>query len=87
MLIISIKYAINLGRDQGINIRHRVKQIIELLQDDELLQEERRKTKAENKEKYQGFSKEDMAMKGKSSFDSWDSSKYKNSRSNNFDFP
>ena len=52
------------GRDQGVNIRHRVKQVIELLQDDDLLAEERRKTKAESKEKYQGFSREDLMMKG-----------------------
>lgn len=45
-------------------VRHRVKQIIELLQDDELLMHERQKTKTENKEKYQGYSKEDMLYKG-----------------------
>uniref|UniRef100_A0A915E0Y0 ENTH domain-containing protein n=1 Tax=Ditylenchus dipsaci TaxID=166011 RepID=A0A915E0Y0_9BILA len=33
------------GKDEGINIRHRVKAIIELLQDDELLRSERKKAK------------------------------------------
>uniref|UniRef100_A0A1I7RLS1 ENTH domain-containing protein n=1 Tax=Bursaphelenchus xylophilus TaxID=6326 RepID=A0A1I7RLS1_BURXY len=81
------------GRDQGVNIRHRVKQIIELLQDDELLVEERRKARGENKDKYQGYSKEDMMMKGgvssskSSSFDNWDrkSSGGFNSRKDKFD--
>lgn len=82
------------GRDQGVNIRHRVKQIIELLQDEELLAEERRKARGENKDKYQGYSKEDMMMGGSSSrqskFDSWDDKKdswSKKSSSGGFDLP
>ncbi|KAI6222343.1 Clathrin interactor 1 [Aphelenchoides fujianensis] len=73
------------GRDQGVNIRHRVKQIIELLQDEDLLMEERRKTKSENKNKYQGFSKEDMMMKDR--FESWNDSKYKSRKSDDFELP
>ncbi|KAI6187592.1 ENTH domain-containing protein [Aphelenchoides besseyi] len=79
------------GRDQGVNIRHRVKQIIELLQDEELLMEERRKTKTENKEKYQGFSKEDMMMRGgsskMSSFDSWNDKKFNSRKYDDFELP
>ncbi|MFH4979137.1 hypothetical protein AB6A40_005846 [Gnathostoma spinigerum] len=59
----SYKY-IERGKDQGINVRHRAKLLCELIQDDDLLREERRKIKNEGKEKYQGFSKEDLRMHG-----------------------
>lgn len=52
------------GRDEGANVRHRVKQILELLADDDLLRQERRKSKHEGKEKYQGFSREEMMYGG-----------------------
>ncbi|KAL3068133.1 hypothetical protein niasHT_027963 [Heterodera trifolii] len=48
------------GKDEGMNVRHRVKLILELLNDEELLRIERKKAKTEGREKYQGFSKEDM---------------------------
>jgi hypothetical protein len=41
-----------------------------MVQDDEILRAERRKAKKEGKEKYQGFSKEDMKMGGGSSYSS-----------------
>uniref|UniRef100_A0A914E6P9 ENTH domain-containing protein n=1 Tax=Acrobeloides nanus TaxID=290746 RepID=A0A914E6P9_9BILA len=69
------------GKDQGVNVRHRAKLVSELIQDEELLRTERRKVKTEGKEKYQGYSKEEMNMKGgTSSFDS----KWKNDRKNDF---
>ena len=79
----SYKYLDERGKDEGINVRHRVKAIIELLQDDDALRGERRKAKIEGREKYQGFSKEEMMMKGKfSNFDSWnEKSKPSNSSS------
>ncbi|TMS36172.1 hypothetical protein L596_003406 [Steinernema carpocapsae] len=73
------------GKDQGVNIRHRVKLIIELIQDEDLLREERKKAKSEGKEKYQGYSKEEMRMgKGGSyssssmgNIDDWNGRSYK----------
>lgn len=41
-------------------MRHRVKLVTDLLQDDEALRAERRKAKKEGREKYQGYSKDDM---------------------------
>lgn len=71
----SYKYLDERGKDEGINgkqclfiiiflVRHRVKAIIELIQNDDLLRSERKKAKVEGREKYQGFSKEEMMMKG-----------------------
>ncbi|KAI8817242.1 uncharacterized protein EV422DRAFT_542067 [Fimicolochytrium jonesii] len=42
------------GKDQGINIRHRAKEILELLNDNERIKSERKKAK-ENKQKYTGM--------------------------------
>lgn len=82
----SYKYLDERGKDEGINIRHRVKLVIELLQDDELLRIERHKSKTEGKEKYQGFSKEDMLYKSglgnkSSNFDNWNFKSYLNNGS------
>lgn len=44
---------------------------MELLNDEELLRTERRKAKTEGREKYQGYSKEDM-IRGGSKFDSFE---------------
>lgn len=46
-----------LGKDQGINIRHKVRELIDFIQDDEKLREERKKAK-KNKDKYIGMSSE-----------------------------
>lgn len=43
------------GKDQGINVRIKVKEIIELIQDDERIREERKKAK-KNREKFSGYS-------------------------------
>ncbi|KAJ2083889.1 Epsin-3, clathrin recruitment and traffic between the Golgi and endosome [Coemansia sp. RSA 988] len=42
------------GKDQGINVRHRSKEIVDLINDDERLREERKKSKA-SRDKYGGF--------------------------------
>lgn len=41
------------GKDQGINVRHKVKEIVEFIQDDDRLRDERKKAKA-NRDKYIG---------------------------------
>ncbi|KAM4748414.1 clathrin interactor 1 isoform 2-T2 [Rhinophrynus dorsalis] len=43
------------GKDQGINIRQKVKEMVEFVQDDDRLREERKKAK-KNKDKYVGVS-------------------------------
>ncbi|KAM3925966.1 clathrin interactor 1 isoform 1-T1 [Leptodactylus fuscus] len=45
------------GKDQGINIRQKVKEMVEFVQDDDRLREERKKAK-KNKDKYVGVSSE-----------------------------
>nr|CAD2194243.1 unnamed protein product [Meloidogyne enterolobii] len=60
-------------KGQMIWVRHRVKLILELLNDDELLRNERRKAKADGREKYQGFSKDDMLYRGGSNSSKFDS--------------
>lgn len=52
-------YADEKKKDQGVNIRHRATKIVELLADDNLIREERKKAK-ENKSKYTGVSSADM---------------------------
>ncbi|GMR60590.1 hypothetical protein PMAYCL1PPCAC_30785, partial [Pristionchus mayeri] len=50
------------GKDQGINIRHRVKLILEIIGDEDKLRAERKKAKNDDKSKFQGFSADDMRM-------------------------
>ncbi|XP_045487002.1 clathrin interactor 1 isoform X2 [Pieris rapae] len=50
-------YVDDLGKDQGINVRHKVRELIDFIQDDEKLREERKKAK-KNKDKYIGMSSE-----------------------------
>uniref|UniRef100_A0A0K0EVK1 Clathrin interactor 1 (inferred by orthology to a human protein) n=1 Tax=Strongyloides venezuelensis TaxID=75913 RepID=A0A0K0EVK1_STRVS len=65
------------GKDQGINIRVKAKAIIQLLQDDDLLMEERKKAKTMNRDKYVGYSKEDMIhMSGSSSMSGFGNDHY-----------
>ncbi|CAF1193101.1 unnamed protein product [Adineta steineri] len=45
------------GKDQGINIRHKVKELIEFIQDDDRIRDERKRAKA-NRDKYIGMSNE-----------------------------
>lgn len=46
------------GKDQGVNVRNKVKEIISLVQDNERLREERKRAK-KNRDKYVGMSSED----------------------------
>ncbi|XP_043263132.1 clathrin interactor 1 isoform X2 [Colletes gigas] len=50
------------GKEQGINIRHKVRELIDFIQDDDKLREERKKAK-KNKDKYVGLSSEAMGMR------------------------
>lgn len=45
------------GKDQGINVRHKVRDLIDFIQDDDKLRDERKKAK-KNKDKYVGLSAE-----------------------------
>lgn len=49
-------------------MRHRVSVLFELIQDDEQLKAERKKAKLEGKEKYKGYSKDDMRLGGQTIF-------------------
>ena len=58
------------GKDQGVNIRHKVSDMIEFIQDDDRLRDERKKAK-KNKDKYVGMSSDSMGFRGGSGgFDS-----------------
>lgn len=79
------KFIDDRGRDQGLNVRHRAKLLIDLIQDEDQLRMERKKAKMEGKEKYQGYSKDDMRLgrggSGRtSSFDNWNSYNYSGRR-------
>ncbi|XP_050674879.1 telomere length regulation protein TEL2 homolog isoform X1 [Leptidea sinapis] len=54
----------DLGKDQGINVRHKVRELIDFIQDDEKLREERKKAK-KNKDKYIGMSSEAVSLGGR----------------------
>ena len=54
----NFQFVDEMGKDQGLNVRHKVKDFIELIQDDDRLRSERRKTR-ENRSKYGGYSNED----------------------------
>lgn len=54
------------GKDQGINVRHKVRDLIDFIQDDEKLREERKKAK-KNKDKYVGLSADAATRFGGSS--------------------
>ncbi|XP_008425680.1 clathrin interactor 1-like isoform X2 [Poecilia reticulata] len=51
------------GKDQGINVRQKVKEMVEFIQDDDRLREERKKAK-KNKDKYIGVSSDSMGSGG-----------------------
>lgn len=50
------------GRDQGINVRQKVRDLLDFIQDDERLREERKKAK-KNKDKYIGMSAEGSGLR------------------------
>eukprot|EP00096_Caligus_rogercresseyi_P011492 TRINITY_DN452_c0_g1_i1.p1 TRINITY_DN452_c0_g1~~TRINITY_DN452_c0_g1_i1.p1 ORF type:complete len:536 (-),score=187.55 TRINITY_DN452_c0_g1_i1:354-1961(-) len=56
----------DMGKDQGVNIRHKVQDLIEFIQDDDRLREERKKAK-KNKDKYVGMSSDTMGYRSSSS--------------------
>jgi hypothetical protein len=66
----NFSYIDDMGKDQGVNIRHKVKELIEFIQDDDRLREERKKAK-KNKDKYIGMSS-DMVNMRLGSHDRWD---------------
>jgi hypothetical protein len=51
------------GKDQGVNIRQRCKEVLEFVQDDDRLREERKKAK-KNKEKYVGIQSDGFGGSG-----------------------
>ncbi|XP_069678983.1 clathrin interactor 1 isoform X3 [Periplaneta americana] len=55
-------YIDEFGKDQGINVRHKVHELIDFIQDDDKLREERKKAK-KNKDKYVGMSSEALGMR------------------------
>uniref|UniRef100_A0A3B4V9F7 Clathrin interactor 1 n=1 Tax=Seriola dumerili TaxID=41447 RepID=A0A3B4V9F7_SERDU len=61
------------GKDQGINVRQKVKEMVEFIQDDDRLREERKKAK-KNKDKYIGVSSDSMGGGGATELDrsKWD---------------
>jgi len=62
------------GKDQGINIRHKVSDMLEFIQDDDRLREERKKAK-KNKDKYVGMSSDMSSFRsggGGGGGESWD---------------
>ncbi|OQV21579.1 Clathrin interactor 1 [Hypsibius exemplaris] len=58
------KFVDEVGKDQGINVRNRVKEIVDLLQDDTRLKEERKKAR-KTKDKYVGLSADDAQMRSR----------------------
>lgn len=48
------------GKDQGVNVRQKVKEMMALVQDDDRLREERKKAK-KNRDKYIGVSSDSMS--------------------------
>ncbi|XP_061128324.1 clathrin interactor 1a isoform X2 [Syngnathus typhle] len=51
------------GKDQGVNVRQKVKEMVEFVQDDERLREERKKAK-KNKDKFVGVSSDSRGYRG-----------------------
>ncbi|XP_042236377.1 uncharacterized protein LOC121875759 [Homarus americanus] len=61
----NFKYIDEQGKDQGLNIRVKAKDLIDFIQDDNRLREERKKAK-KNKDKYVGVSSDSMGFRGSS---------------------
>ncbi|XP_060530049.1 uncharacterized protein LOC132704188 [Cylas formicarius] len=73
------------GKDQGVNIRHKVKELIDFIQDDDKLREERKKAK-KNKDKYIGMSSDMVGMKFGSGPESWDNRPHNRNEFNDQDW-
>ncbi|PSN47788.1 hypothetical protein C0J52_08164 [Blattella germanica] len=73
-------YVDEFGKDQGINVRHKVHELIDFIQDDDKLREERKKAK-KNKDKYVGMSSgggsgwDDTPKWRRDEFSDWDPDK------------
>ncbi|XP_026280591.1 telomere length regulation protein TEL2 homolog [Frankliniella occidentalis] len=67
-------YVDELGKDQGVNIRHKVRELMDFVQDDDRLREERKKAK-KNKDKYVGMSS--GAMGGRYGGDRWEEPRWR----------
>lgn len=78
----NFKYIDEHGKDQGLNIRVKAKDLIDFIQDDNRLREERKKAK-KNKDKYVGVSSDSMGFRGsnQSDWDNWGSSRRKQDES------
>ncbi|XP_067103678.1 clathrin interactor 1a [Osmerus mordax] len=61
------------GKDQGVNVRQKVKEMVDLVQDDDRLREERKKAK-KNKDKFIGVSSDSMGGYRSYTGDRYDSS-------------
>ncbi|VDN04224.1 unnamed protein product [Thelazia callipaeda] len=91
----SYKFMDEKGKDQGLNVRHRATVLFDLIQDDEKLKAERKKAKLEGKEKYQGYSKDDLRLgmggysffrsSGPENFNDWKTSNQFSKKRNSFD--
>uniref|UniRef100_A0A8C2ZSH2 Clathrin interactor 1b n=1 Tax=Cyclopterus lumpus TaxID=8103 RepID=A0A8C2ZSH2_CYCLU len=62
------------GKDQGINVRQKVKEMVEFIQDDDRLREERKKAK-KNKDKYIGVSSDTNELDRSKWDEDWDKSR------------
>nr|XP_053637001.1 clathrin interactor 1-like isoform X1 [Cherax quadricarinatus] len=78
----NFKYIDEHGKDQGLNIRVKAKDLIDFIQDDNRLREERKKAK-KNKDKYVGVSSDSMGFRSssQSDWDNWGSSRRKQDES------
>lgn len=64
-LIVSFLKALEIFIFMCFLVRYRVKTVLNMLEDDEVLRNERRKAKVAGKdEKYKGFSRDEMNMRG-----------------------
>jgi epsin len=83
----SFHYIDEKGKDQGINVRHRAKEILELVNNPTKLNEERVKSK-ENKSKYTGVSSSGMTFSSNFSEQNFSSQKssFTQKKSDNLDF-
>ncbi|CAF1401949.1 unnamed protein product [Adineta steineri] len=69
------------GKDQGINVRHKIKEIVEFIQDDDRLREERKKAKT-NRDKYVGVGSNTSTTRYGDSWNDYDDSNSASGSSN-----
>lgn len=68
------------GKDQGVNVRHKVRDLIDFIQDDDRLRDERKKAK-KNKDKYIGMSSDAMGGSGPRHASGFDDFRYRDGNS------